>query len=393
MVYGADVETEVIRDRYWVDAVPLFSGEVPTIEYPPLALVFIAIPYLFGSTPWGYETAWVAMMVVVLIAGLMMTSRLARDVGCDESRAMVLYAVLCLVMWEFVLDRFDIIAMVLTLASVLLFVEKRYPWAFVLLAFGALVKVYPILLFPVFFIFLARERRWRDALVSTAAMLVFGVVVVAVFWLIDPSTVTNFLEYNTGRPLQIESVASSVVYVISLLGLTDVWIQPSTADGSFLSDNLRGPLADSLADWMLPLAIVLVIVVWALYLWRSRPGEGLELLMLASVACILVFMVFNKVFSTQYLIWLSGAVLVYAMVSPGRLGRRLVLLTVAALVLGQLDFAYNVGYLGGGDAIDTAGMLIILVKNAVVVWLMLESVWGMVRRERGPDDARAPANV
>ena len=61
IVRALDIETEVIRDRY-VNAETIFSGVFPVTEYPPLVLVFIAIPRLFGSTPWGYETAYVAQM-------------------------------------------------------------------------------------------------------------------------------------------------------------------------------------------------------------------------------------------------------------------------------------------------------------------------------------------
>ena len=384
-------QTEVIRDRYWKNAVPLFEGDLPTIEYPPLALLFIAIPYLFGSTPWGYETAWVAMIAVVAVVGLFTVCRLARDMGVRPVRWMVLYTFLTMIMYQFTFDRFDVIAMVIALCAVVLFAEKRYPWAFLLLAVGTLVKVYPIFLFPVFFLYLALKGRdgLKDAVVGTAVAVAFGLGVLAAFWIANPDSAVNFIYYNTGRPLQIESVASSLAYFVSLTGVTSVWIQPgSEGIASFYCDNLRGALPDALAEWMLPLTVAALAVVWILYAFRRRSellsggGEDWRLFSAACLASLMVFLVFNKVFSTQYLIWIIGPALMYMMARDedprGTTGR----LVAAVILLGQMGYFYAYQHLGGGVAIDTSAMLIYLVKNLAVIALMCLSVRSMVRSDR-----------
>ena len=116
VVYFAGIETEVIRDRFWKNAEPLFNGEFPVMEYPPLAIVFIAIPRFFGNTPWSYETAYVAEVFVFVVIGLLLVSRLARVLGYDRIKAMMAYSILVVLMIEFVLDRFDIFVMVIALA-------------------------------------------------------------------------------------------------------------------------------------------------------------------------------------------------------------------------------------------------------------------------------------
>lgn len=398
VVWALGIETEVIADRYWKNAVPLFEGELPTTEYPPLALLFIAIPYLFGSTAWGYETAWVAMIAAITVVGLFAVCRLARDMGVRPVKWMVAYTVLVILMLEFVFDRFDVIAMVIALCATVLFVERRYPWAFLLLAVGTLVKVYPIFLFPVFFFYLALKGRegLRNAIAGTVVSVIAGLAVMVAFWIANPDSAVNFIEYNTGRPLQIESVASSLTYLVSLTGVTSVWIQPSTAPGSFMSDNLRGALPDALADWMLPLTVAALAVVWILYACRRRSellsegGEDWKLFSAACLASVMAFLVFNKVFSTQYLIWIIGPALMYMMTRDedprGTTGR----LVAAMMLLGQLGFAYAVGYLGGGEAIDTAAMAIYLAKNLAVIALMCLSVRSMVRSDRTREGAAEP---
>lgn len=393
VVHASGIETEVIRDRYWKNAVPLFEGTVPVTEYPPLALVFIAVPYLFGSTPWGYETAYVGMMYVVSVAGLCLVSRLASRTGHDPKVPMVVYGVLTLLMLEFVLDRFDMIAMVLTLAAVVMFAERRIPLSFVLLALGVLTKVYPVILFPVLTIALLADRRYRDAAVGFGAFAATGIAAVAVCWLMDPDIITNFIQYNGDRPLQIESVAASLIYPLSLLGISDMWIQGSSAE-SFWSDNLRGDLPDAVAGAMMGVMAALIVVVWLFYAWARRRAGGdfdMRLMALAMAACLLAFMVSNKVFSSQYLIWLIGPAAMLAMYSARGFQSSLFRTLVLALVLTQVNFAYNVGYLGGGPNIDALGMAVVLARNLVVVlalWLVAREILREARRTAVPGGSR-----
>lgn len=88
------------------------------------------------------------------------------------------------------------------------------------------------------------------------------------------------------------------------------------------------------------------------------------------LACMLVFLVVNKVFSSQYVIWLIGPVLLVMLVCNDGFGRRVFMLTVAIILLTQLNFAYNIGYLGGGDAINSLGMAILLVRNILTVYML-----------------------
>lgn len=387
VVRASGIETEVIRDRYWLDAEPLFHGEFPATEYPPLAMVFFAIPRLFGSSPWGYETAYVAMMWTFMVLGLLMADRTARDLGYSRGRAMGLYSLLVLLLLEFVLDRFDMIVAVFVIASLMFFAEGRSRMSFLMLAIATLLKVVPAVLFPVLLIALVAQGRRRDALEGAVLYIIIGAAVMAVFWLVEPDSVTSFLDYNSDRPLQIESVAASFLYPLSMMGVSDMWIQSADEEGSHLSDNLRGPLPDDVASVLLPVTCIAVLVVWALYAWRESrgPSGGIATMALACLAAMLMFLVTNKVFSSQYLLWLVGPVLLVLMTSGRREGRAVLRLTVAVIVFTQLNFAYNVGYLGGGANIDDLGMMILLVRSVVCIALLLLCLMPFLRGT-GPVD-------
>ena len=328
-----------------------------------------------------------------MVIGLILVSKLAERMGHDQKKAMLVYAVLTLLMLEFVVDRYDIFPAVLTLASFYLFATKRYAWAGIILAVATLTKLYPAVVFPLYFLYLAYNRQWRDALSTTIGFFGAGVLIVAVVWLIEPQMITNFMSYHTDRPLQIESVPSSIVYLLSMLGLADVEIQSFFDPGSFGSDNLIGPLPDAVAEIMMPLMIILILAVYALYAWaRGRTSdEDLRLLGFAVVAVLMLFMVANKVFSSQYLVWIAAPVAFLVASGSGRTERRMFWLTVLTLVLTQLNFAYNIGYLGGGENINDLGMMVILARNIAAIGVTCLAVAGMYRcvrpAEPSPDEA------
>ena len=391
-VHFLGIETEVMRDRFWKNAEPLFNGEVPVMEYPPFALVFFAIPRLFADTAWGYNVAYVAEVLVFMVVGLLLVSKLAERMGHDQRKAMLVYAVLMLLMLEFVVDRYDIFPAILTLASFYMFASKRHGRACLLLAVGAMTKLYPAVLFPLYLLYLAYGRQWRDAAVSCAAFFGTCVLIVGVAWLINPELITNFLSYHTDRPLQIESVPASVVYLLSMFGLTDVWIQPFADPGSFGSDNLMGPLPDAVASVMMPLMVVLILAVYAYYAVLRHRGvrdDDLRLIGLAAVAVLMLFMVANKVFSSQYLIWAIAPIAFVVASRDTGFERRLLWLSVLVLVLTQANFAYNAGYLGGGENINDLGMMVILARNVLAVWLTCLVLDGM-RRPAGDSTPSPP---
>ena len=389
-IWATGIDTEVMNYRYG-NAQEIFSGTVPATEYPPLALVFIALPMVFADTPFGYNVAFIVEMLIFMVAGLFLSSKLATDLGRDAKQGMLLYTVLMILMLEFILDRFDVIPAVMTLGALHLFLSGRREWAFLLLALGTLTKLYPALLFPVLIILLWFNGERRDMLRGALVFIGTGAVAVAVCMATNPDLITGFMGYHGDRPLQIESVASSLVYLLSIPGLTDVWIQSATDPGSFLSDNLRGPLPDAVASMMMPVMVAAIIGVCVLYAWkrRSSSDDGMRLAALAMLGCLMAFVVFNKVFSSQYLIWLIPSVLLVLLVSDERLSKRLNVSILVMFVLTQVNFAYNVGYLGGGANIGDLGMMVILARNLVAAYILYLCVSGIVldRRQTRQADA------
>ena len=386
-VFALDLYTEVINDRYWKDANPLFNGEIPIMEYPPFALVFMAIPRLFGWTPEAYEVFYVIEVLVFMIIGLIYTDKLAEHFGRDRKNSMLAYSVLMVLLLEFVTDRYDIFPAVLTLMSFYYFVKSRYAWAFILIAIGMMTKLYPAMLFPIYFLLFAVKGEWKEAFKGTAVFIIATLAIVIPVMIVEPDMIWNFLNYHSDRPLQIESVAASLIYPLAMLGLTTVTITSAKDPGSFGSDNLIGPIPDAVVGFLSPLMVACVLAVcfyFAFVYRRGDEGGRSKALGLAVAGVMLAFIVFGKVFSAQYLIWVVPPVVFLLMFEEDMFRNTLFKVTAAAFIMTQADFVYNVGVLHGGSNINDLGMIIILIRNILTIVMFYLIIKGMYDISRGP---------
>ena len=385
-IFALNLETEVIRDRYWKDVEPLFNGEIPIIEYPPFSLVFMAIPRLFGWTPEAYEVCYVIEVFIFMVIGLIYTDKLAEHFGKNRKNAMLAYSVLTVLLLEFVTDRYDIFPAVLTLMSIYYFVKSRYAWAFILIAIGLMTKLYPAMLFPIYFLIFAAKKEWNEAFKWTLVFIAANLAIIIPVLIIEPDMIWNFLNYHSDRPLQIESLAASLIYPLSMFGLISVKITSAMLpDGTldpdnFGSDNLVGTVPDAVAGILSPIMVmgVLAVCFFFLYVYLKAEEENkVKLLGMAIAGVIMTFILLGKVFSSQYLIWAISPIVLILMFEEDMFKSPLFKFTAAAFIMTQVEFVYNIGILGGGSNINDFGMIIILIRNILTVVMLYLIVRGM----------------
>ncbi|MBQ7621527.1 MAG: DUF2029 domain-containing protein [Candidatus Methanomethylophilaceae archaeon] len=374
-IYVLDIETEVIRDRF-PDADQLFNGDIPITEYPPLSLIFFVIPRIFFSDPFGYNIGYVIMIFVITIVGLHLMRRTAESFNMNPVWAMTIYSVLIALLLEYVADRYDIIPAVMTLASFYFFINKKMPAAFIILALAMMTKLYPAILLPIYLIIYMVERDWKGFATGTVWFLIGAAVVALPCLLIEPDLIMGFMGYHSVRPLEIDSFAATLIYPFSLFGLTDVWIQASTDAGSYGSDNLRGPLCDAVAPWLTPIMMVLIVLF---ILWYGQVRYGLKrvderafVLSAAIFISLMIFILVGKVLSSQYIIWvIPFLALSLLLMKDHKLKWRIFWLSVATVVLTQINFAYTYLVTGGGESISSLSIIMILVRNLMLLAITL----------------------
>ena len=363
---------EVIRDYFFYgDAI--FNGILPyepyndmNWEYPPLAYLFLAIPRLFSSDPRGYQAAFIVMALIFTLIGLWIVRGLSLKYEKNAKIMMSLYTLTVLMMIQFFFDRFDVIVAVFALAAVYLYLEKRYTWAFLLLVIGLFIKLYPGFMFPVFLIPFIASRDIRAVLKHTGTFLVACVVLIIPFIIWSPDTFLTFVSYHSDRGIQIESTAASIILFLEMLGLTSV-----QTINEYWSFGLSGGLADAVSPILMPLMIVMMgifCIAYYVHCRKSDEDERFGSVAWASFALIMIFVVFNKVFSAQYMVWLMMLVIPMMMFIDDRDMIRKVYLLFLATIITTLYF----GLLYHGLCYhEPFAVLMLFIRNILIVALMV----------------------
>ena len=363
-----------LYERYG-DAV--VSGKAPyrdfQVEYPPLALPVFVIPSALGAR--GnfalYSGLFEALMVLcglVLAASvaIVVTKRHATALSTGAAIALVGFGALAL--GPVVLSRFDLWPTALTAAALAAFLTSRRPLAFALLAFGFVAKLYPAVLLPPLLIYVWRRDGPRSALRSLGIFAGVSLAAVLPFLVVAPHGLWASISGQASRPLQIESLGASLL----LAGhqVSGLVLHVESGHGS---DNLGGSLAHSVAAGQSVLQLVAIVLLWVAFA-RGRPTS--DRLLRTCAACVCAFIVFGKVLSPQYLVWLLPLL---ALVR-GRRGLVGGGLLVVAMVLTQAWFPYR--YIDLVYALDPIASWLVVARDVVLVALLAVLAW--------PDSMRVP---
>jgi hypothetical protein len=266
---------------FWAGSPPLRS--LPA-EYPVLALLPFSLT-LLPPVP-DYVTLFALWMLALLIA---MLAAIARRESARAAEVCGVY--LALGGLGTLLGRYDLVPAALTLAAWWAVRQRRFPAAYALLAAGALLKLYPAVLLPVVAIEQLRAGGGRKRPVLAGWALFGGIVAAGFLVALDPAGWLGPFTYNGGRPLQVESLPATLLWLGSLAGF------PVHPNKSFRSDNLVGPLAGPIGG----LALVALVAGLAWVCWRQARGR--LPFSRAAVVCLLVLICTGRVLSPQYLIW------------------------------------------------------------------------------------------
>lgn len=359
----------------------ILGGQVPyrdfDVEYPPGALPVFILPSLAAGD--DYRTVFEVLMllcglgVVILVACTLDGAGAGRD---RQLAACSLVGLAPLALGSVVLTRFDLWPALLTAGALAALVGSRDRIAFALLGLAVSVKVYPGVLVPIALLYVARWRGPRETLVGLGVFAGVLAVVLVPFAIVSPDGLLHAFTEQARRPLQVESLGSSVLLAAATLGLYD-----PTIVSSFGSQNLSGELPDTFAGLQTAVQILAVVGVWVLFAVSRR---GTAELFAASAAAVAAFAVFGKVLSPQFLIWLIPLVALVA----GRLGAVAWGLFALALVL---THAYFPGRYFDGLLTLTAGPVWVLVaRNAAFVALAAVLAVEVASRRREPQRRSSP---
>ncbi|GAA3877034.1 hypothetical protein GCM10022381_19470 [Leifsonia kafniensis] len=347
--------------------------------YPIGALAPITLAALGG--PGLYLVFWF-LMTMALNAGAIAA---LTDFGRRSSgyAAAWWWMLLCFVLSPVALLRLEgITAPLVIIALVLL--ARQPVIAAVLLTVATWIKVWPVAVL----LAIVAVSRHRMSVIATAVVVSAGVV--AGVWALDGlGYLTGFITMQSDRALQLEAPVSTPW----------VWLAALGSPGSFVYQNfaiatreVAGPGAAAAASAMTPLMILAISGVVALILLaKRRNADSAHLLLLGALALSSALVVFNKVGSPQYMLWIAPIIAV-GVATDWQRWRIPAYLMLAIGVLTTLIFP--VFYLPLIDG-DPAALIVLTVRNAMLIVMLgwsVQRLW-MLASGRATEPAVVAARV
>ena len=377
---------------FWPATQRLLAGDIPYVdphffvEYPPLATAVFVLPGLLHPMSLrAFDFLFAVEILLVDAATLPLVALLARRAGVSAVGAVVSYGLLIPLLGCVACQRFDLVPATLALGAVLALLVGRSSTAWLLLLAATLIKVYPLVLVPFFLLY-----DWRRGRRCGVAIYALGLASVLLAWsLAAPSSLGRFMQWETQRGIEMESVQASVVEILHLAGLPVRILSPAQAFGSW--DISAAPTA---ALGLLS-TLAMVALLCALYLsygrdiglWSwphvrratavsspahspsadlSSPMEETRALLAYVTLAVLVLLLGSKLFSIQFLLWL----LPLLAVQPYDRARTVALVLVAT-ALSQSVFPFGWDGLLALQPVYVADLALrnaLLIAVGVLVW-------------------------
>lgn len=303
-------DTFIYRDwaRAGFDEANLSGGPSPWV-YPILALIPMALAGLAGPGPFFF--LWVLMTTILNGWGLAKLTDRGRDQNAIPAGWW--WLIFTLLMGWLGFARVDGLTAPIVLVALAYGVGRPFI-ASILLATATWVKVWPAAVMLALFAVVKNRL-----LVVLAGVATSAVVVALAATIGSVPKLLNFLTQQGDRGMQLEATFTTPWLWLSVLNIGDSRMYMNTDINSMQVD---GPGTAVMSVLMQPLLILAALLVAGLTFWALHNGklngtgkadggvDRTELLLAGALTLATAFVVFNKVGSPQFMVWLAPAVAV-----------------------------------------------------------------------------------
>lgn len=325
-------------------------------QYPPLAGIVFAIPqWIVGNSLTGF-IAFMAIFDLLILITLLITGLNRFNTNSTTTSFYGLSGAWFWVLWPIVmgpltLTRFDVVPTFFALLALIALSNKKvrpYLSGF-LLSIGALVKLWPMLLLVIYP--KAVLKKVSTSFISTAVLFLLFMSTWSVGF-------TNFLNNQSSRGLQVESIAASPFVLAKFLGKN---VEYPFQYGSL---EVNAQFASQIAV-MLNLLTIIVFAVILVLNYQNR----LNYLNLVdkSLVIVMISISLSRVFSPQFWVWIGGLAALALINKETKLKKVIILLTISAF-LTQLIYPGQYIQLLSGDFFAT---LLQLTRVTLFVWALI----------------------
>jgi len=307
MIAG-DVQGDLGVYRHWV-TVGFSFGQWPGIDtvwvYPQVALIPMVLAGLAGAK--FYMLLWLCMITALNISSFAVL--IGRHSSPSRLRAAWWWLAIVFILSPVELLRLE--GVTAPLVVIALVVLSRQPAVSgVILALVTWIKVWPV---AILFAVVSTSRKWFT--VMWASLATTTVVIASLLMLGGGANLFGFITTQSTRSLQIEAPVATPWMWMSIASPRDYH---RYNDANLLNWVVDGPGSGIVSKLMTPLmALAVVAIIILLFRARSRGAAPQDALLTGSLALVSAMIVFNKVGSPQYMLWLAPIVVVGLAVDRG----------------------------------------------------------------------------
>lgn len=357
----------------------LTGGPSPWV-YPILALIPMGLAAVAGPGPFFF--LWV--LLTTLLNGWAVLKLTDRGRRQEAIPAAWWWLVFVFLMGWLGFARVDGLTAPIVLVALVYGVTRPFV-ASVLLSVATWVKVWPAAVMLALFAVVRKRLHVVAAGIATTAVVVgLAAAVGAVPKLL------NFLTQQGDRGMQLEATFTTPWLWLSVLGVGDSRMYMNTDINSMQVD---GPGTAFMSVLMQPLLLLAAAAVAGLTFWALHQGkltggvDRTELLLSGALTLVTAFIVFNKVGSPQFMVWLAPAVAV-GLAHNWKEWR--VPATMLIVIAVATYFIYPLFY----DALSHNNpwmALVLTIRNVLLVVLFFWSARRLYSLGRKPSVVTAPA--
>ena len=367
---------------YYKYAQTMKAGYTPykdfAIEYPPGAIALLMAPALFTNDPIYYQFMFSLEMALFAGGSALLIWRYIKENRPDLLKRTTKYFLIAtLLCGTLLVARYDAAAAFLLVMTTYFVLKDKPALAGFAAGVGFSTKLYPILVIAPYGLYLLSNKRWQD---TGRLIVAFGLITAAIFipaLLASPGGVLRSFTYHTGRGLQIESVMA-----------TGHWLYYSLTHKAWVgwgygSINLVGKspdIAAKIAFYMFFLVTAVLLAIWFVRLIRHNnksqtstqkskyPAKAMYLI---ALTITFGFVVFNKVFSPQYMIWIAFMCALGVCYLPKKWFYWLFVSQALTILIFPLNYAAIMNT-------DHLAVNILIIRNIIVfcmwIWLAKQSI-------------------
>ena len=361
LIFTGEVLSDIQFYRQWAFE-GLQDGQWQGIStgwvYPIGALAPMLLAAVFGYGP--YQFAW-----FLIFTGFNAAAFAVLTAGRTRVRCIAAYWWLGItaLLGPVAIGRIDGLTAPLVIMG-LLWLATRPVIASLLLSAATWIKVWPA---AVILAVLAVSKQRLTLLATGAAFSAAVAAVVAIAGGLPH--LLSFMGAQGDRGMQLEAPFTTPGLWQAILGRSDAHIYEDTVINT---REVRGALGEPVAALMTPLLALAAVAVVLLLVWAVKRGADAGALLAAgSLALVSAFIVFNKVGSPQFMLWL-GAVVAVGVAWEGRAWRLPASMMIAVAALTTL--VYPVFYEALYNDLNVAVAVLLTLRNLLLMALLAWSL-------------------